>query len=66
MRQYVSYSQTSRKPMIQLGGEVLYNIPIEFGVPMKLVGLINMCLNETHSKDRIGNIILIIFLSRMV
>jgi hypothetical protein len=34
--------------------EVLYNIPIEFGVPMKLVRLIKMCLNETYSKVRIG------------
>jgi hypothetical protein len=32
----------------------LYNILIEFGVPMKLVRLIKMCLNETYSKVRIG------------
>jgi hypothetical protein len=31
--------------------EILYNILIEFGVPMKLVKL---CLNETYSKVRIG------------
>ena len=30
--------------------EVLYNILIEFGIPMKLV----MCLNETYSTVRIG------------
>jgi hypothetical protein len=30
--------------------EVLYNILIEFGVPMKPVRLIKMCLNETYSK----------------
>jgi hypothetical protein len=30
--------------------EGLYNILIEFGVPMKLVRLIKMCLNETYSK----------------
>jgi hypothetical protein len=34
--------------------EVLYNILIEYGIPMKLVRLIKMCLNETHSKVGIG------------
>jgi hypothetical protein len=34
--------------------EVLYNILIDFGVPMKLVRLIKMCLNETYSKVCIG------------
>jgi hypothetical protein len=34
--------------------EVLYNIPIEFGVPMKLITLSNMCLNETYIKVPIG------------
>jgi hypothetical protein len=33
--------------------EVLYNIFIEFRVLMKLIKLIKMCLNETHSKVRI-------------
>jgi hypothetical protein len=32
--------------------EVLYNILIEFGVSMKLVRLIKMCLTETYSKVR--------------
>jgi hypothetical protein len=31
----------------------MYNILKEFGVPMKLVRLIRMCLNETYSKVRI-------------
>jgi hypothetical protein len=32
----------------------MYNILIDFGVPIKLVRLIKMCLNETYSKVRIG------------
>jgi hypothetical protein len=32
----------------------MYNILMEFGVPIKLVRLIKMCLNETDSKVRIG------------
>jgi hypothetical protein len=34
--------------------EVLYSIVNEFGMPRKLVGLIKMCLNETHSRVHIG------------
>jgi sorting nexin-29 len=34
--------------------EVVYNILIECGVPLKLVRLTKMCLNETYSKVRIG------------
>jgi hypothetical protein len=34
--------------------EVLQNIILEFGVPMKLVRFIKMCLNETYSKVCIG------------
>jgi hypothetical protein len=34
--------------------EVLYNIVIEFGVPMKLIRLIEICLNETYSRVRIA------------
>jgi hypothetical protein len=31
----------------------LYNILIDFGIPMKLVRLINICLNETYSRIRV-------------
>ena len=34
-----------------VGREVFYNILIEF----KLVRLINMCLNETYGRVRVGN-----------
>jgi len=34
--------------------EALYNILIEFGIPMNLVGIIKMCLTETYSRFRMG------------
>jgi hypothetical protein len=34
--------------------EVLYNVLIVFGIPLKLVKLINLCLNETYSRFRVG------------
>ena len=34
--------------------EVLYNILIGFGIPMNLVRLIKMCLNETYNRVRVG------------
>jgi hypothetical protein len=32
----------------------LYNILTEFGIPMKLVRLIKMCLSETYSRVLVG------------
>jgi len=34
--------------------EVVYNILIESGIPMKLVRLIKTCLNESYSRVRVG------------
>jgi sorting nexin-29 len=34
--------------------EVLYNILIEFDIPVKLVRLIKMCLTETYSRVQVG------------
>jgi len=55
------YGNTTNKCFISLltfkeaynsvGRGVLYNILIEFGVPMTLVRLIKMCLNETYGKS---------------
>ena len=33
--------------------EVFYNILIQSGIPMKLVRLIKMCLNETYNRVRV-------------
>jgi len=33
----------------------LYNILIEFGIPMQMVRLIKLYLNETYSTVRVGN-----------
>jgi hypothetical protein len=43
-----------KKAYDSVRGKVLYNILIEFEIPMKLVRLIKMCLNETYSKVCIG------------
>jgi hypothetical protein len=43
-----------KKAYDSLTREVLYHIPIEFGIPRQLVGLIKTCLNETYSRVRIG------------
>jgi hypothetical protein len=32
----------------------LYNILIQFGIPVKLVRLIKICLKETYSRVRVG------------
>ena len=43
---------------------VLYNILIEFGIAMKLIRLIKMCLNETYSRVRLGKHLSDMFLIR--
>jgi hypothetical protein len=43
-----------KKAYYSVRSEVLYNILIEFGVAMKLVRMIRMCLSETYSKVHIG------------
>ena len=41
--------------MIQLDWEVFYNLLFDTVIPMILVRLIEMCLNETYSRVRVGN-----------
>jgi hypothetical protein len=36
---------------------VLHNIPLESGMPKKLVRLIKICLNETYSKMHVGKLL---------
>jgi hypothetical protein len=43
-----------KKAYDSVRGEVLNNILIEYGVPMKLVRRIKICSNEMYSKVRIG------------
>jgi hypothetical protein len=43
-----------KKAYYSVRREVLYDILIESGIPKKLVGLIQMCLNETYSTVCIG------------
>jgi hypothetical protein len=42
----------------------LYNVLIEFGIPMKLVRLIKMCLTETYSRFHAGKNLCDMFLIR--
>ena len=44
--------------------EVLYNIVIEFCIPMKLVVLLQMCVKETYSRVQVGNYLPDMFLIR--
>ena len=46
--------------------EILYNTLMEFGIPMKLIGLIKMYLTETYSRVRVGKNMSDMFTIRMV
>ena len=55
-----------KKACDSVGKKVLYNIFIDFGIPMTLVRLIKLCLNENYSRVWVVNFCLTCFLLRMV
>ena len=55
MKQCIIYLQTSRKAYDSVKREVLHNILIDFGIPMKLVRLKQICLTEMYSRVQVGN-----------
>jgi len=44
----------SKRAYDSIRREVLYSTLTEFGIPMKLVRLIKLCLTETYSRVRVG------------
>jgi hypothetical protein len=73
LKKKLEYSETVHQLFIDfkkaydsVSRDVLYNILTEFGIPMKLVRLKKMCLNETCCRVQVGNVCLTCFLLRMV
>jgi hypothetical protein len=56
--QYIDF----KKAYNSVRNEISYNILIRFGIPMKLVRLFKMCLNEIYSRVHIGKYLLDNFL----
>jgi hypothetical protein len=46
-----------KKACVSVRRKILYNIVIEFRIPMKLVRLIKMCLNATYDRVRVGKLL---------
>jgi hypothetical protein len=43
-----------KKAYDSISKKVLYNIPMEFGIPRKVVSQIKMCLTETYGTIQVG------------
>ena len=57
MKHCISYFIDFKRAYDSVRREVLYNILIEFDIPMKLVRLIKMCLNETYRRVWVGKLL---------
>jgi len=57
MNHSISYFINFKKAFDSVMREVLCNVLIEFDIPMKLVRLIKVCLNETCSRVWVGKLL---------
>ena len=57
MKHCIIYFIDFKKAYDMVRSEVLHNVLIEFDIPMKLVRLIKMCLNETDSRVQVGKLL---------
>jgi hypothetical protein len=57
MKHCISYFIDFKKADDSVRREVLPNVLIEFDIPIKLVRLIKMCLNETYSRVWVGKLL---------
>ena len=57
MKHCISYFIDFKKADDSVRREVLPNVLIEFDIPLKLVRLIKMCLNETFSRIWVGKLL---------
>jgi hypothetical protein len=66
MEQYMGHIQTSTRvyDTVRKEERILYNI--DFGLPMKVIVLINMCLKEKFMKVCIGDLFMIISITNMI
>jgi len=55
-----------KKAYDSVRSEVLYNILIECGIPMKLARPVKMCMTETYSRVRVEKNLSLVFPIKMV
>jgi hypothetical protein len=52
-----------KKACDSVRGEFFHDILIEYGIPMKLLRLMEMCLNEKYGRVRVGKHLSVIILT---